>query len=184
MHLRSLSHHLLALSSLLLVASARFSLNALEREDMVHSHNMDAYTEHTFFELHDLDHDGKLSPAELEALYSQHASHEATELTKTLVQDLLAHYDTNGDGGLSETEYLQAKGIQAYEAGQSASPQLRNGRFGRGGFKPEQRGSIYRHRGGVAHPPPVNPGKPDFSEYMGAGEQRADRIPTKYTKGA
>lgn len=79
--------------------------------------NSDEFDLQSFFALHDLNRDGILDAAEIEAIYGVHhldsqkkspdeAAHAAK--AKKIVQEVLAKMDTNKDGVLSPAEFTAA----------------------------------------------------------------------------
>lgn len=76
--------------------------------------NSDAFDLNSFFHLHDLNNDGKLDSAEIEAIYGVHhldsqkkspdeAAHQAK--AQRIVMEVLSKMDTNRDGFLSPEEF-------------------------------------------------------------------------------
>ena len=80
----------------------------------------DSFDVGAFFSLHDLDRDGKLDAAEIEAIYGVHhtdsqkkSPNEAahTEKAQRIVREVLAKMDTNRDGVISLEEF-EAAGLE------------------------------------------------------------------------
>ncbi|CED83434.1 EF-hand domain pair [Phaffia rhodozyma] len=94
------------------------SLGYAERH-MRSEHHIDAFDPEAFFALHDLNHDGVLDKAEIEAIYGLHhdisKSNSASDdthsaMAKTVVDKVLSIMDRDNDGFLTLSEFLAAGG--------------------------------------------------------------------------
>lgn len=168
-------HLLLLLLVVLLVAAplrcaGDYTMHQFEKDHMKEDHQVDEFTERSFFKMHDLDGDNHLDAFELEALYSFHGSgDEVTDSTKELVRHLLDTHDFNGDNRLDEDEYLKAKGAKPAEA----LGRLRNQRRSR--FNPEM--GAGRHGSANRGAPFVHPrdrtAQHAAKNVLGTGSQRS-----------
>lgn len=88
-------------------------------------HHLDSFDLESFFKLHDLDQNGILSRAELEAIYGLHhesskkksgSDEEHRRKTDEILAKVLAVLDQNGDGVVTKTEFVAAgeKGLPEF----------------------------------------------------------------------
>jgi len=184
---------LVLLSALSHVCLGAYSMRDFERDHMKDDHHVDEFTERSFFKMHDSDGDNTLDAGELEGLYSFHGSgDEVSDTTRELVRQLLDAHDFNGDGRLSEEEYLHAKGakptenVSKLQHGRRSrmNPGLRNNdprTAGNRGAQPPRQESVLRAPPGAARfikdpresNPPQQPQEQEQAD-------KTSRIPSKY----